>query len=138
MGETFIGGFAGGFLEMGLHVGYGLYFTTARVLGIDLTSPQGRGLAGTMAGLVKGELMPRLTPEENVQTIAWLDGMKSFEIGKDRIRSVVLKRPGFGTGSLTFTTASGAPVTIKLRHRTAYDRLVPLLQAFGPELVRGA
>ncbi len=138
MVETFIGGFAGGFLEMGLHIGYGLYFTTTRVLGIDVASPAGRGLAGTMAGLIKGELMPRLTPKENVQTIAWLDGMKAFEIGKDQIRAIVLKRPGFGIGSLTITTVSGGPVTIKLRHRTAYDRHVPLLQAFGPELVRGA
>lgn len=89
-----------------------------------------------MAGLIKGELMPRLSPDESARTIAWLDGMKAFEIGKDQIRQGDLKRPGLGVEALTITLRSGEPVTVKLRHRTADDRLVSLLQAFGPELVR--
>ncbi len=33
----FLGGFAGGFLARGLtHIGYGIYFTTSRLIGIDL------------------------------------------------------------------------------------------------------
>jgi len=35
--EMFLGGFAGGFLARGLtHIGYGIYFTTSRLIGIDL------------------------------------------------------------------------------------------------------
>jgi hypothetical protein len=37
-GEMFLGGFASGFLAKGFHIGYGLYFTTNRVIGIDLGS----------------------------------------------------------------------------------------------------
>lgn len=135
MVETFLGGFAGGFLEVGHHIGYGVYFSTARILGVPVP-PGGGALAGMMAGFIKGELMPRLTAEESAQTLAMLDGMKDFEIGRDRIRAVELRRPGLGVGTMTIVPADGAPIVVKLRHRTAYDRLVQLLQAFAPELVR--
>ncbi len=135
MAENFIGGFAGGFLEMGHHIGYGLYFTTTRILGVDVP-PGGGPLAGMMAGFIKGELMPRLTPEESLQTIAMLETMRDFEIGRDQIRAVDLRRPGLGTGTLTITPINGGSVVVRLRHRTAFDRLLQLFRAFGPELVR--
>jgi hypothetical protein len=136
--ETFIGGFAGGFLEKGFHIGYGLYFTTERVIGIDLGSHGGGALGGMLAGFIHGELMPHLPPEESDRTIAMLDGMKDFDLGRDAIRAIDLKRPGLGSGHMTITPTSGDPITIKLRHRTAYDRLVQLTQVFGPQLVRSA
>ncbi len=135
MDEMFLGGFAGGFLEKGFHVGYGLYFTTARLIGIDMGSHGGGALGGTLAGFVKGELMPRLTPDEGAKVIGDLDRMKEFDIGKDQIRRIDLKKPGLAFGHMTITPNSGSPIVIKLRHRTAYDRLVQLTQAFGPELV---
>lgn len=136
MGETFLGGFAGGFLEKGFHVGYGLYFTTARLIGIDLGSHGGGALGGTLAGFIKGELMPNLSPEESAKVIEDLDRMKEFDIGKDQIRLIKLKKPGLGVGHMTITPNHGDSITIKLRHRTAYDRLVQLTQAFSPEAVR--
>lgn len=136
--ETFIGGFAGGFLEKGFHIGYGLYFTTERVIGIDLGAHGGGALAGTMAGFIQGELMPRLSPEESARVVGMLDGMKDFEFRKEQIRAVDLKRPGLGLGHMTITPSAGEPITVKLRHRTAYDRLVQLMQVFGPELVRSS
>jgi len=49
--ETFLGGFAGGFLARGLtHIGYGIYFTTSRLIGIDLGANGGGALGGTLAG----------------------------------------------------------------------------------------
>ena len=135
MAETFIGGFAGGFLEKGFHIGYGIYFTTARVIGIDLGSQGGGALGGTLAGFIHGELMPRLSREDSDRTIALLEGMKDFDIDRDQIRQIDLKRPGLGSGHMTITPISGGPITIKLRHRTAFDRLVQLTQAFSPELV---
>jgi hypothetical protein len=136
MGETFIGGFAGGFLEKGFHVGYGVYFTTERLIGIDLGTHGGGALGGTLAGFIKGELMPTLSPEESAKVIADLDRMKEFDIGKGHIRLLELRRPGLGNGHMTITPNDGAPIVIKLRHRTAYDRLLQLSQAFGPELLR--
>jgi hypothetical protein len=136
MGETFIGGFAGGFLEKGFHVGYGLYFTSARLIGIDLGSHGGGALGGTLAGFIGDELMPNLSPEESAKVIEDLDRMKDFDIRKDQIRRIDLKKPVLGIGHMTITPNQGGSITIKLRHRTAYDRLMQLIQAFSPDLVR--
>ena len=138
MGETFLGGFAGGFLEKGFHVGYGLYFTTTRLIGIDLGSHGGGALGGTLAGFIKGELMPNLSPEESAKVIEDLDRIKEFDIAKDQIRRIELKKPGLGVGHVTITPDQGDSITIKLRHRTAYDRLMQLTQAFSPEVVRSS
>ena len=61
MSETFIGGFMSGLLSrgfLGTRVGYGFYFTTARLFGVDPGSHGGSELTGTMEGYVNGELMP--------------------------------------------------------------------------------
>jgi len=34
-GESFIGGLGGGFLARGFRIGYGVYFTTRRLIGVD-------------------------------------------------------------------------------------------------------
>lgn len=137
-GESFIGGFAGGFLQKDHHIGYGLYFTTTRLIGIDLGRNGGGALGGTLAGFIHGELMPRLSPEEGAEVVQRLDGMKDFEIPRDRIRSIELKEPTMFAGRFVVTPEDGHPVEIKLRHRTAYDRLVQLTQVFSPGLVRRA
>ena len=136
----FLGGFAGGFLARGLtHIGYGIYFTTTRLIGIDLGANGGGALGGTMAGFIHGELMPRLSPEESAKTITDLDRIKDFEMGKDEVSRIELKRPGlFGSGHILFTPKEGKPEKIILRHRIAYDRLVTLTQAFGPDIVRSS
>jgi hypothetical protein len=65
-----------------------------------------------------------------------LDRMKDFDIRKDQIRRIELKKPVLGIGHMTITPDQGGSITIKLRHRTAYDRLMQLTQAFSPDLVR--
>jgi hypothetical protein len=135
-GETFIGGFAGGFLAKGFHIGYGIYFTNRRLFGIDLGKNGGGAIGGTMAGFIQGELMPKLSPEENSRVIGMLDSIKEFEMMKEQIRRIELHKVGmFGTGHLVIQPIEGETKNITLRHRTAYDRLMPLTQAFGPELV---
>jgi hypothetical protein len=129
----FLGGFASGFLARGLtHIGYGIYFTTSRLIGID----GGGALGGTMAGFIHGELMPQLSPEESVKTITDLERMKDFEMEKNQISRIELKKPGLlGTGHIVITPREGKPEKITLRHRIAYDRLMTLTQAFSPELL---
>ncbi len=91
-----------------------------------------------MAGFVEGQLMPQLSPEESTRTINWLDGMKEFDITKDQIKKIELKKPGvFGSGHNTFTPVNGKSEKVVLRHRTAYDRLSTLMNAFSPGLVSG-
>ncbi len=135
--ESFLGGFASGFLARGLtHIGYGIYFTTSRLIGIDLGANGGGALGGTMAGFIDGELMPQLSPEESAKTITDLERMKEFEMERDQISRIELKKPGLlGTGHIVITPKEGKPEKIILRHRTAYDRLMTLARAFGPELI---
>jgi len=133
----FLGGFASGFLARGLtHIGYGIYFTTSRLIGIDVGANGGGALGGAMAGFIHGELMPQLSREESVKTITDLERMKEFEMEKNQISRIELKKPGLlGTGHIVITTREGKPEKITLRHRIAYDRLMTLTQAFSPELV---
>ncbi len=139
-GEMFLGGFASGFLARGLtHIGYGIYFTTSRLIGIDLGANGGGALGGTMAGFIHGELMPKLSPEESAKTITDLDRMKDFAMEKDQISRIELKKPGLlGSGHIVITPKEGKLEKITLRHRTAYDRLMTLTQAFSPEIVRSS
>ena len=135
-GEMFLGGFASGFLAKGFHIGYGLYFTTSRVIGIDLGSGGGGGLGGAMAGFIEGQLMPTVSQEESDRVIGKLEGMKEFDMMKDRISRIEIKKPGLlGTGHITITPTNGKPVKITLRHRIAYDRIMQLTRVFSPELV---
>lgn len=136
MGEMFVGGFASGFLARGFHIGYGIYFTTSRLIGIDLGSHGGGALGGALAGFIEGQLMPSLSPEESARVIEELDRIKEFDMGKDQIRRIEIKKPGLlGSGHLEITPNNGKPVKITLRHRIAYDRLMTLTQAFSPEIV---
>jgi len=134
--EMFLGGFASGFLAKGFHIGYGLYFTTNRVIGIDLGSGDGGALGGAMAGFIDGQLMPTLSSEESDRVIGQLEGMKEFDMMKDQISRIEIKKPGLlGTGHVTITPRNGKPVKITLRHRIAYDRIMQLTRVFSPELV---
>ena len=141
-GETFIGGFMSGFLArgfLGFQVGYGLYFTTARLFGVDPGSHGGSELTGTMAGYIEGELMPKLSEDQNARVIAELDRVKDFDLAKEEIKQIELKSPGFlgiGFGHIKIVPQQGGSRRIVLRSRIAYDRLVQLTQAFSLELLR--
>ncbi len=138
----FIGGFMSGLLSrgfLGLRVGYGLYFTTARLIGVDPGLHGGSAFTGTMAGYIQGQLMPELPADESARLIAELDRIKDFALPKDQIKEIELKNAGsfgFGFGRITVVPVNGESRRIQLRSRVAYDRLVLLTQAFSPGLVR--
>ena len=135
-GEIFVGGFAGGFLARGLRIGYGIYFTTDRIIGVDLSKGTARFLGGSMAGSVEGQLMPKLPQEESDKVITELDQAKEFEMAKGQIANIEIKKPGLlGGGHLLLTKVNGEKVEINLRHVIAYGRLVELTRAFRPEIV---
>ena len=128
---------ARGFL--GSQVGYGLYFTTARLFGIDPGSHGGSELTGTMAGYIEGMLMPKLSEDENARVIAELDRVKDFDLAKAQIKQIELRSPGsfgIGFGHVKIVSQQGVSRRIVVRSRIAYDRLVQLVQAFSPELLK--
>ena len=90
-------------------------------------------------GFIHGELMPQLSPEESAKTITDLERMRDFELEKNQIIRIELKKPGLlGTGHIVITPKEGKPEKINLRHGIAYDRLMTLTQAFSPELVKSS
>src|SRR3989442_3704421 len=135
--QLLLGGFAGGYLARGLtHIGYGSYCTTSRLIAGGLGANGGGALGGTLAGFIQGELMPKLSSEESAKTITDLERMREFEIEKNQISRIELKRPGLlGTGHIVITPKEGKPEKIILRHRIAYDRLMTLTRTFSPEIV---
>ena len=142
MTETFIGGFLSGLLSrgfLGARVGYGFYFTTSRLFGVDPGSHGGSELTGTMEGYIDGQLMPTLSADDNEKVIAQLERIKDFDLAKDQIETIELKKPGsygIGFGRIRVVPATGRTISIQLRHPVVYDRLVLLTQAFSPEVVR--
>jgi len=140
--ENFIGGFCSGFMGqgfMGLRVGYGLYFTTARLFGVYAATWSGGSLSGPTGGLIKGQLMPELTPEETATVIGELERARQFELTKAQVRSIELSKGGplmLWLGHITVQPAEGKPIRYTLRDPIAFDRLSQLTRAFAPELVR--
>ncbi len=130
-GEQFLGGFGSGFLARGFVPGYGVYATNLRIFGVrDPTTVSG----GHLAGLVEGELMPKLSAEENVKVIDSLDAKKEFDVPKDQISSIELKRPGLlGTGHMAIFPKRGGELKISIRHRIGFERLRDVMQVFYPE-----
>jgi len=64
------------------------------VIGIDLGKNGGGALGRTMAGFIHGELMPQLSHEESDKTTRTLSRYRSFEMEKDQISRIELKKPG--------------------------------------------
>ena len=140
--ESFIGGFTSGFLAkdfMGVRAGYGLYFTSQRLFGVSAEKWSGGSLGGGTGGLIQGQLIPSLTPDQSATVIAELERAKDFELSKAEIRILVLKKPGpigLGLGKLTIEPNQGQSVSYRLRSPIAYDRLLVLAKTFSPELLK--
>lgn len=135
--ERFLGGFAGGFLAKGATVGYGLYATTTRLIGVNVVKVGARSfLGGQMAGLVQGELIPSLSADQSTRVIAELDEKKEFDLRKDQISRIELKSPGLlGLGHMVVTAGPQQETKIGLRHKVAFQRLRDLMHVFYPEVV---
>ncbi len=132
-GEQFLGGFKGGFLGKGATVGYGLYATTRRLIGVNVVKVGARSfLGGQMAGFVGGQLIPTLSADEGARVIAELDEKKEFDVRRDQISRIELKSPGlFGFGHMIIT----AMPQQETPHKEAFQRLKDLMQVFYPEVL---
>jgi hypothetical protein len=54
--------------------------------------------------------MPTVSPEESDKVIGQLVGMKEFDITKEQISRIEIKKPGLlGTGYITITPSNGKP-----------------------------
>ncbi len=80
--------------------------------------------------------MPKLSPEDSAKTIMELERMEDFEMERDQISRIEVKKPGLRrSGLIVIHPSEGEPVEISLRNQIAYHRLVQLTRAFDPKIV---
>ncbi|WP_048152077.1 zinc ribbon domain-containing protein [Palaeococcus ferrophilus] len=137
--EYVIGGISSGDLRRGLLAGYSLYVTNMRVVGVkskkaallDFVKSGGLGaIPATVAEIKKDPNREKLLRELE-------KAKKDFELYKDNIVSIEIKKPGFiKAGHIIFRTRSGEEVKIQLLSSLGdreYKYLVELLKHFKPE-----
>src|SRR5438552_16994416 len=118
---------------MGMRVEYGLYFSSTKLFGVYAQTWSGGSQGGPVAGLIEGELMPVLTPEQSTTVISELERAKQYELAKDQVRRIELKKPGLWgmwLGRARTKPVEGPSIRYTLRTVIAYHRLVQLTPAF--------
>jgi len=140
--EDYLGGFSSSHLMMRGLMGYGIHFTSKRIIGVANRSSMFSGMLTTslLGGLATlgGKLTSRLPPSEAKKKIQELDETKDFDIYKDQISSLELKRPGFfGRGHLLITPKSGRPIEVEIAPGGRdYEVVRNLVKTFYPEVVK--
>ncbi len=123
-GEEYLGGVVSGrMLRAGGIAGYGIYVTTQRLIG-----------AKTLGGVTGAFVGSKLSRDQNAQMIDELEQKKDFEVARESISSVEMKKPTFvHRGHMVIGTATGDPVKIIIADGGDYKRLLELMQSFRPE-----
>lgn len=148
--EEIIGGLEGLNLCKGVFRGYALYITNQRVIGAKMKS-RGKELLKFLMGWrgsVRGSLRPlewkgeslkvsRLSAEETSTLLEDIRGRIDFEVRKQEIEKVELKKPGtFRAGHVKIKARGGEhKVLIVAGAREEYEYLKGLFKEFCPEKV---
>jgi hypothetical protein len=145
--EQYIGGFTSAHLKKGLMSGYGIYATTRRIIG---TKKRGgvlkghfvAGLLGGKAGTVKGTILRSafaqvFTKDENAKQIQDLEKNKDFDIYKENITQIEVKKPGaMHSGHVKIKPKQGKDIELSMRGREEFEHTVELMRAFFPEVLK--
>lgn len=133
--ELYLGGFTSANLTKGIMRGYGIYATNKRIIGVK---SRGGVLAGALVGGVIGlALQKKLTDDKSAKMIQELDEKKDFEIGKDQIAQIEVKKGGLmKNGQLMIVPKSGEPIKIKVYGNNEFSMTRDLMQSFSPESVK--
>ncbi len=145
--EKYLGGFFSALqLALGaLEVGAGVYATTERLFVVGPLYASGvlRGskpsLDKIVAGLESELFAPNtLTREQNADSIDEILRHEGVYMEKSRISKLEIKKPPgiFRMGHLEITEASGRTLRIKIGKKKEYEKLVLLLKAFDPAVLR--
>ncbi len=116
--------------------GYGVYVTNRRIFGAKLGKAVPRKIVGSEAVDAHG-IMSKLTRNETVEKLSDLQVEKDFEVLRDDVSGLVLKKPGFKhRGELAISSRSGQSVNIVILEKGDYEKLKELLEMFGPEVLK--
>jgi len=116
--------------------GYGIYSTNHRVFVIHnpkLDASQSKEMQ--FGEFIINELFG-ITVDTNPRTIAELERMKVFEVTREDIVTIGLKKPLLFAGHITFRVRSGEVFRVYTDHKKAYIHLEQLLRLYYSDLLR--
>jgi len=136
--EEYLGGFTSANLKKGMIAGYGIYATNRRIIGIkSRKGVVGRLLLGGITVGILDKLGAKITRDESAKMIEELDKKKDFEISKEQVSQIEIKKPSFmSRGHLTITLKSGEDVKVLVGGKKEFEQTRDLMLAFLPEAVR--
>jgi hypothetical protein len=145
--EMYLGGMTSANFKKGIMSGYGIYATSQRVIGTKkrggvLKGFMVAGMLGGKAGTVKGNLLrgafaQAFTKDESAKQIADLEKNKDFEIYKDDIAQIEIKKPGtMHRGHIKIKPKQGKEVEISMTGREEFEHMRELFGVFLPGAIR--
>lgn len=116
--------------------GYGIYVTNKRIFILKnekhvFGHPKGPAIGGFVYAELFGRTMDRMK-----RTIAELEVYKEFEIGKEDIDEIILKKPVLLSGHITFVKTDGEVIKLFIDHKNVYEPVKHLLLKFHQGKVR--
>jgi hypothetical protein len=134
-------------LKKGHMSGYGVYATTRRIIGVKhrksvmgghLLAAALGGRAGTVKGdFLRGHLAQSFTKDESAKQIADLEKDKDFEINKEEVSSIEIKKSGvMHGGHIKIRPAQGKEIEISMTGHEEFEHMRDVLGEFLPGGVR--
>jgi len=133
--------YLGGFTSANLHLrgrgvsslGYGVYATNRRIIGVN--SKKGLVAALAAVGGVTGIAFAIAgSTDEKAKAIAELDQKKDFDVRKEDVWGIEVRRPhGLTVGYLDITRTTGERIRITIADKPEFESIRGLMQAFYAE-----
>jgi len=135
--EQYLGGLESGRMKKGFVAGYGIYATNLRIIGVKSRKALAKGLVGAAIGGVAGAYIGmKLSTDQSVKMIQELEERKDFEVSKQNVSRVELKKPSiWRRGHIVITQVTGEAIKVLIVQKKDFQRLVELMRAFSPEVV---
>jgi hypothetical protein len=145
--ETYIGGMTSANLKKGHMSGYGVYATSRRIIGVKkrkgvlgghLLAQALGAKAGTLRGsILRPALAQAFTKDESAKQITDLEKDKDFEINKEDISYIEIKKPGtLRGGHIKIRPTRGKEIEISMVGNEEFEHMRDLLGTFLPGAVR--
>ena len=138
MEEQYLGGLESGQMKKtGSIAGYGVYATNLRIIGVKSRRGLAKALIGAAVGGFAGAYIgARLSTDQSVKMIQELEERKDFEVAKQNVSRVELKKPSiWRRGHIVISQVTGEAIKVMIVQKKDFEKLVELMRAFSPELV---
>ena len=150
--ETVLAGLSSADMARPGSLGYGIYITDRRIIGVKKPEQFAKMVGGAIAGAVIGKLIGfeapwavssalgrNLSSDENLHLLSELEKNKDFEVSIKDITLVQLKEAGIiNPGQLAFFVggAKTTDIAISLRNDKVVDSLKDLLKVYFPKVLK--